>query len=367
MKSPGPRSRRRGAGARLARAPRLLLLAKTFRMPYRVLRCAHGAGAQVHLLCAHEARGLRHSRFHAGFSTSGQPIDGMFDPALADEINAEADRLDIDMVLAGDAPSTRALIAIKDLIRRPCFPMPGLSQFDLLNDKWRFTQLCESLGLQFPRSALFQTPEELNRYVSTNTFEGPHIAKPLSKDGGVGCVKFAPEDGPAKLSGIAYQPIIVQEVIEGEDICASVFCQRGEIKASLAYLYERATYVTFYDESILYNIGKIIKHMNVDGVINFDMRRQPDGRIIYVECNPRFFFKIAMSMVAGMNFVAMGLPGHEFGDGLVCCADSSTRFAKAWPLTPPWRLRARDWQAFRFLASDPIPLVWEQLGLADVG
>jgi carbamoylphosphate synthase large subunit len=244
--------------------------------------------------------------------------------------------------------------------------MPGLSQFDLLNDKWRFTRLCESLGLQFAHSVLFQTPDELNRYVSTTRFEGPRIAKPLSKDGGVGCIKFGPEDGAQKLAGIAYQPIIVQELVDGEDICASVFCRNGEIKAILAYLYKRATYVTFYDESIHFNLGKIVRRLNLDGVINFDMRRRPDGRIVYIECNPRFFFKIAMSMVAGMNFVAMGLPGHEFDGGPVCSPATSTRFAKAWPLTPPWRLKAGDWRAFRFLASDPIPLVWEQLGLADL-
>ena len=46
------------------------------------------------------------------------------------------------MMLPGDALATRPLIACRDLLEVPCFPPPGLAEFDLLYGKWRFAQLC---------------------------------------------------------------------------------------------------------------------------------------------------------------------------------------------------------------------------------
>ena len=39
----------------------------------------------------------------------------------------------------------------------------------------------------------------------------------------------------------------------------------------------------------------------------------PDGAVHYLECNPRFFYKINLSMIAGVNFVAHGLPHSAHG------------------------------------------------------
>jgi predicted ATP-grasp superfamily ATP-dependent carboligase len=347
----------------------ILLVSKFFKMPYRVLRCTQAAGANVYLLGTHRSQGIKYSRHCKAFSRTNRHIDGEFDAELAEEINHYVERFNIDMVLAGDAPSTRSVIAIRDLIHAPCFPMPELTQFDLLNDKWQFGNLCRSLGIEYPSSRIYSNTEELDRAIVNNELVLPQIAKPLSMDGGIGCITLKPESTRKQLSTIFYRPILVQEFIKGEDIGASVFCKRGEIRAFIAHKYRRDTYTTFFDDAIYNDINKIMSHLKVDGVFNFDMRLGPDGRIFYLECNPRFFFKIAMSMIAGINFVSLGLPGRGSDGSPRKCGSIIVRFPKATLITMhmPWKLGAKSWHALKFVLADPIPYFREEFGLESEG
>jgi predicted ATP-grasp superfamily ATP-dependent carboligase len=347
--------------------PNLLLLSTRFKMPYRVLRCAQNAGACVYVLGTTGAVGLKHSRYCKVFSLTNCPIDGKYDAALAEEINRRVVAFNINWVLAGDAPSTRTLIAIRDLICAPCFPMPDLEQFDLLNNKWRFSELCSSLGIKHPHSRLFSGVDELSREIEANNISFPAIAKPLNMDSGDGCIKLSSEWARSKITDIFYNPILVQEFIEGEDIVASVYCERGEIRAFVAHRYRRNTYRTFYDDAIFVEIKKLMGHLKVNGVFNFDMRLARDGSVFYLECNPRFFFSIAMSMIAGINFVSLGLSGCGVGASPTKCGPVTVRFPKAIlaSLFTPWNLNMKSWEAFRFVLSDPIPYFREELRMED--
>jgi thioredoxin reductase len=138
----------RGTHAKLTSTMNVLLLSAMFRTPYRVLRCVHSADANVFVLGTEGAKGLKSSRYCKAFISTDRPINGSFDAELAEQINRHIASLRIDVVLAGDTPSTRSLIMIRKLLKAPCFPMPDLDTFDLLNNKWEFYLLCKSLGIQ---------------------------------------------------------------------------------------------------------------------------------------------------------------------------------------------------------------------------
>jgi ATP-grasp in the biosynthetic pathway with Ter operon len=346
-------------------SPRMLLVASTFKVPYRVLRCAKAIGATVHVFGTRQARGLRYSRYCSAFLQFDRQIDGDGDPELESEINHHIDQLKIDIVLAGDAPSTRSLIKIQDQLRARCFPMPTLEQFDLLNNKSRFGDLCQSLGIRYPAARVYPTVDELERYIVENGLKTQHIAKPLSLDGSIGCIVFRPETAREQLPEIFYEPVLVQEFIDGEDIGASVYCERGEIRAFLAHSYNRDTYYTFFDQKIYDDIAKLMRHLKTDGIFNFDMRLAPDGQVWFLECNPRVFFKIALSMLAGINFIWLGLPGRlEIGPPWKLGA-TTVRYPKAFLVTllTPWKLGHRCWEALKFVLSDPLPYIREELKL----
>jgi hypothetical protein len=210
---------------------------------------------------------------------------------------------------------------------------------------------------------LFSSVEDLGQEINAGTIELPFIAKPLSMDSALGCVTLRRETARKDLALIFYRPILVQELIEGEDIGASVYCKKGEITAFIAHKYRRATYSTFLTDSIYQDIAKLMQVIKGDGVFNFDMRLTPDGQIFYLECNPRFFFKIAMSMLAGINFVSLGLPGHD--TFVVPKLSVTIQFPKAMlaSLPRPWLLSKNCWTVLQFLFRDPIPYLREELGL----
>lgn len=335
----------------------VLLVSKVYHVPYRVLRCAHAAGSNVYVLGTDGAKNLESSRYCSAFIRTDRPVDGGFDEELAEQINLCVERHGIDIVLPGDAPSTRSLIAIRDLIRAPCFPMPDLAQFDRLNNKWEFNLLCMSLGIECPKSRMFLNTQDLAREIDRDSLAFPLIVKPLTMDGGVGVIKLNRETAREQIAAIFYGPILVQDFIEGIDIGAGVFCRNGEIRAFIAHSLVRGNYSAFFDEAIYSEISKIMRALKVDGVFNFDMRRTPDGRVFYLECNPRIFFKIAMSMLAGINFVSLGLPdrGSDVPARLSHPVTVPSSMAMLRTLRTPWKLKTSSLQVLKFLFGDPIP------------
>jgi ATP-grasp in the biosynthetic pathway with Ter operon len=329
------------------------------------MRCAVAGGAEVYLLGSAGARGLRFSRYCARFMLSDRIIHGGRDERLALEINCLCRDLGIGMVMAGDAPSTRALIAVRDLIDAKCFPMPSLEVFDELNDKWRFAQICTSLGIRQPATRLLPDVQTLERELAAGRVRLPAIAKPLDRSGASGVIALTGVDTKTQLAAINYQPILVQEFIAGEDIGASMYAMAGRVEAIIAHQFERQTYQVLDHSLIVGELETLARHFELDGVYNFDMRLAPDGEVYFLECNPRVFYKINLSMLAGINFVAYGMPGICAVAGKARPARGSVRLPKALALSiiTSAKCTQRDWAMAGYLWSDPVPYLMELMEL----
>ena len=336
------------------------MICTLFTLPYRVMRCVSATGAQVYVLGNIGARGFRFSRHVAGFTHTDRPFDGEFDDAMADEVNACIERLDIDVVLAGDQPSARSLIGLRPRLKARCFPMPELATFDLLNDKWSFFELCSRIGVRCPPTTLYDDVSAVRRDIDSGALELPRVAKPLSLDGSRGVVILRRDDFAAQLETVRYAPVLVQQFIEGVDIGASAYCDRGEIRAFILHRLARATYTAFQSAEVFDSIARIARATSYTGVFNFDMRLAADGAIYFLECNPRFFYKMNLSMMAGVNFVSYGLGQNE----PPCFVENArVRMPKAFLVTlpTPWRLTRRDWGMMWHLYSDPLSYAREAL------
>jgi len=353
----GTEARRERSGGGTA-PPKILLICGLFGLPYRAMRCAQAAGARVHVLGNHGARGFKYSRYCESFSRLDRPLDGTFDADLADRINACTDRLGIDIVMAGDQPSARSLAGLKPLLRASCFPMPDLAIFDLLNNKFEFYKLCCRLGIPTPPTTLLDNTDAVAQAIGANHLSLPLIAKPLSLDAARGVVRLDRASWRPTLATVRYAPVLVQSFIEGADIGASAFCDRGNIRAFILHRLADATYTSFTDQCVFDSIQKIVADTCYSGVCNFDMRLAPDGKIYFLECNPRFFYKMDMSLIAGVNFVAHGLYSDmemNFVSG------PAVRLHKAMltQLATPWRLTRRDFAMLAYRHLDPLSY-WRQ-------
>lgn len=345
--------------------PNILLIATMFRTPYRTLRCAQSAGAKVFVLGNDSAKGLQTSRYCQAFMHAARPICGEFDADLAEQINHISQEHGIDLILAGDALSTRSLIAMREHLKSPCFPMPDLKQFDLLNNKWKFYQLCRSLDIKTPQSQLFDNAKDLMNEIHWQGY--PKIVKPIDKESNQGVIKVTQRDIQKNMNLISYSPILLQDFIEGEDVGASVLCKNGQITTFVAHAYHRYVYAAFFHQSIYNDLKKIVEFLKLEGIFNFDMRRTPDGQIYYLECNPRVFWKISMSMLAGINFISAGLSDANQNNPLPLSTHpilvQYPQSTMLYALTAPWKLNESSWNVLKYLFRDPIPYLRELCGM----
>jgi hypothetical protein len=319
------------------------------------------AGVEVHVLGNEMSRGLRFSRSCSSFTESTYTFDGHFDDAMADEINEVCARVGAEVVFPGCALSSRSLYGIKDRLTVPCFPGPTLDQFDFLNNKWEFVQFCQQHEIACPRTLLLTEKSEIQTVLAEGSLSLPVIVKPLAMDGERGVLKLTKASLEADLGHIDYAPLLLQEFVQGDDIGASAFCRSGEILAFMSHRLDRGEYSTFTNEKIHAAISTIARELSLNGVYNFDMRRDLNGFIYFLECNPRFFFKMPLSLVAGINFVLPGIDPNFAARQPAEPGETLTRTQRAWPnlLLTPWRVTKRDRDFSRFLLSDPISFVRE--------
>jgi biotin carboxylase len=323
-------------------------------LAYRAMRCCAATGADVVVVGNVDSKGFKYSRFPEKFILSSVQFNGSQDRRIADELNRIIKQERIDIVIAGDAPATRSIIGLKCDLDAPVFPYPNLETFDLLNDKWRFTQLCRELGIRCPPSKLFETRMSFMRAISGSERSYPRVAKPLSLDGGHGVVFF---EGTGDLErNVNYEPVLLQDYIPGRDIGASIYCRGGQIRAHVVHELRRAIYRTYFCPAVVLALEKIASQLELDGVYNFDMRSHPDGTVYFLECNPRLFYKMNLSMLAGINFVEQGLGGASIKKPTPAALARKVRVPKAFvaALATPWQLRGRDFQALWYFLSDPI-------------
>jgi biotin carboxylase len=327
---------------------KILLLAAGSKIAYKVLRCAAEAGGAVFVLGDQKVSRLATSRYCSSFLQSPHPIHRVNAEALAVEINRIVAERGISAVVPGDYESTYILAAMRQKIQTRVFPLPSSSVLEELNNKWSFHNLCQSFAIPAPASSLVSDRSELARVLSTPSPPAGRIAKPIDREGSAGFVELAAQTVDASLEQIDYQPVLIQDYVAGRDICISLFCQNGEVRASVAYTHGDHT-VTFTRHAELERCaGMIADHFKYTGVLCFDGRLGPGGGVSFIECNPRFWNNMDAAMIGGINFVALGLAEEPPADFATIESGVTLRkIAFSLPaLLRPWRFSKLD---FRFL------------------
>jgi hypothetical protein len=190
------------------------------------------------------------------------------------------------------------------------------------------------------------------------------MAKPLSRDGGVGCVRLDVGEHRRQMQEIFYAPILAQSFIEGVDVSCNLYADDGRVKAFVTQTYARSIYTAYHDPAVFADVSKIVSRLRLTGLYNFDMRLTSDGALYYLECNPRVSYRLAMAMLAGFNMVACGTPWAPPGEPAPE-RKVTVPFAKAMlrAALAPWTLGGSAGVALRYLLDDPIPYLRETLGL----
>jgi glutathione synthase/RimK-type ligase-like ATP-grasp enzyme len=336
---------------------RALLLAEDFRLPYRVLRCASSCCEEVYVLGTAGSSKLRMSNSCARYF----PVGGSYREFGDDEvnhINSLCAEWRIDSIIPSCPTTTRFLSVFGDALEPTHYPVPTAVVFDLLDDKGRFADLCAELGVPRPDTRSVPAVEDLHRMVSEGRLAYPFIIKPANLWGSAGVKKISCDDElPDSLN---YSPIIVQQYISGHEICAFFLCDNGDIKASVQYARE-ATRSTFVHEPEIERYARvIIKHLMCSGVVGFDVRRDARGDFYFIECNPRFWYRMHFAALAGLNFVNAGLsPANDVVGSIQAINGIMVQGYRDLfrCMLMPWRMTDYDVAHLRYLMADPIPTI----------
>lgn len=193
--------------------------------------------------------------------------------------------------------------------------VPPYKAIEQIHPKDIFALTCEKLGLHIPKTYQPQDCKALENL--GNELKFPLLIKPVDDVGGRGICKAAnfEELGHFYNESSAdydHSPII-QEMVDGEDYCLSILCNKGEIVAHMAYknLYQYPRNCgagvmreTVNDDPFLQPAQRLMRHLKWHGVAQFDFRW--DGTATnppyLIEVNARFWAGLFHSVESGVDF-----------------------------------------------------------------
>lgn len=170
----------------------------------------------------------------------------------------------------------------------------GFDVLATLHDKTRFLGLAADLGLTVPRSVVARSTEELR--AATREFPS-YFAKPVFSRGGVDlCTNKGPLAGalPVEACEVTKErPWIVQEFVDGLDVCTFSVVHRGRVTGHSAYVHPREiehaggiVFESVDEPACLRAAQQISEATGYHGQLSFDFLKTPSGMVL-IECNPR--------------------------------------------------------------------------------
>lgn len=272
----------------------------------RVLKCLNNTGHQAFVISPDNYRyaGLRYSRLYTKWMTCDT---GSLDAAT---INAYCRRRAIDVVMPSDIGSTILLARLQSEISPArTIPLAQPKTIALLHNKWHFGQWLSDHRLPTPETRLL----EADTSIDDIDMAFPLIAKPLEASGSKGVQKIDTRDDLRDYArehrASSSSPFLVQTFIPGEDLVFGVIAEHGTIKAWTIQKYcQDGTRIEFVDIPELLQLGqRIVGGVGHHGVAEFDVRLGVDGSLWFIECNPRFWASVGISMCMGVNLVDLSV------------------------------------------------------------
>jgi biotin carboxylase len=343
-----------------------LMVAFAFTLPYHVMRAAADAGVAVHVLGNGVSDALRSSVHCASYSRLACTADPENEARVLAEIGTLVRKHKIDVIFPADDVSTRLLIAIRDRLPVRSSLLPDLATFDLLNNKWNFTRYCRTHGIRVPEAWCFETPGELRAASRSGAISLPITVKPINRSGSVGVFHLRDDGDRPLLDGIDYQPILVQRHIVGESVCISTICRDGRIVAHASQRRDNRCFRLFSHPDLLQNAERLAAATGLTGPANFDAVIEAETDLAYiVECNPRFWYTIYLSMLFGLNFMRSALAEAEPRDAPETMVSDALELSLRHTIRHYLRAKPTDRALARYHLLDPIPYLLLRRGWVD--
>lgn len=171
----------------------------------------------------------------------------------------------------------------------------GIDVLRALHDKWQFGQIARDAGAMVPQTIRAQSPEELRE--AMREASGPVVLKPVFSrfSAHVRIVADPRAVAKAKLPiPSVKQPWLVQEYIEGRQLCSYAVAHKGRLALYADY---ETTHTAGLGASIYFAyrnhqrvrefVTSFVEQHGFSGQIAFDLIESKQGELYVIECNPR--------------------------------------------------------------------------------
>lgn len=266
---------------------------------------------ELHLLCLNTDENLyklKHIHYHI--------IDNYDeDIYFISQIRKICNEINIELVFAGSETSVEFLIKHQNTLKKFAnLPtLPSIEAFQLANNKARLVDFMDQHHIPYPKALTLSSGATTEQILNLTM---PVLYKPSDSCGGRGIVKFTDfKSLETELPNLDTRDGLIQEFIEGNDICMSVLCKHGDIVAYTIQTtlihgieqYSPAIAVDFVDNSHVYTAVKdLMKTLKWEGVAHIDLRIDTEKDKVYIiEINPRFWGSLMASLFAGINFAQL--------------------------------------------------------------
>lgn len=172
--------------------------------------------------------------------------------------------------------------------------LPPFETLLRLHDKVGLLGLAEELSIPTPATIVAKTHSELRD--ATRRMD-PFFARPAFSRGGLDLfTNVGPLAGALELDDChptAENPWLVQEYVEGSDVCSFSIAHHGRVTGHSTYVHPRVientggiVYESIEDPDTLAIARQIADRTGYHGQLSFDFRRTDRG-LVLIECNPR--------------------------------------------------------------------------------
>jgi predicted ATP-grasp superfamily ATP-dependent carboligase len=210
---------------------------------------------------------------------------------------------------------------------------------NILHHKLDFIQWCEQIGIAAPKSEVYQGQE---------VDFSKQLLKPIYSRFGQSVITSKDELSTNK----PIEDMIVQEKIEGQQICVSLMLKEGNVISAVAYdtnlgieNFASITFRRFEHPKLTTIINTLSRNLGDNGFFSFDFMF--DGENFYpIECNPRLTFglvldseRIINGLIAPVNKKTTKT-ATSYGIKLLWLGKIVTK--KDWRNTYPAYLKSKD-------------------------
>ncbi len=284
-------------------------------------RLLHAAGHRVVLADSQRFPIASATRCKADYVRLPSPRGRLGDYACAVEEVVRRERCDL---VIPTCEEVFFLAAARDLLdaRIELFA-PSFEQLAHVHDKYSFSIMAAEYGMAPTETLLLENREEVAGLIER---AGEFVFKPVWSRFGERTLVRPTAAALQRLEPTAADPWVAQSFLPGEEFCTWAMAIDGRLQALQSYrpLYRAGLGAAVaiepaQDEAIPDFVARFVAGTGWSGQVSFDFRRDEDGMMRAIECNPR--------ATSGLHFFTSGdgLPDALAGNA-VATASSSARY-----------------------------------------